>query len=66
MKRYRVWLTNVAMQSIVVQADDERDARQQVNAMVEECDIPFEDKAAMELTSLWEVTSIDELTHEST
>jgi hypothetical protein len=59
MNKYRVWLTDIAMQAVMVEADREQDARKKIRAMVETYDIEFEEP--ME-NSLWEVTS-DELTN---
>ena len=60
MKQYRVWLTDITLQSVVVAASDAKHARKQVEELVKQGEALESFEHVEE--SNWEVSSIDELT----
>lgn len=60
MNKYRVWVEDKALQSMVVEAENEKQARAQAKLIIEHGILNFEQDSIGE--SIYEVASIDQIT----
>jgi hypothetical protein len=60
MNKYRVWVEDKALLSMVVEAEDEKQARAEAEMIIENGSLDFEQDSLGE--SIYEVCSIDQVT----
>jgi hypothetical protein len=58
MNKYRVWLSDIALQSTIIKAENEQEAKKQAEHMIAEGTVDIEDDMEQ---SLWEVSSIEQI-----
>lgn len=56
MKEYRIWVKDVSLQPVIVEAENEADARKDAAELIKG-DFAFEEEASCE--SVWEVDSLE-------